>query len=106
MYPTPTATTYGTRNNGDPGDGRGAYATAGAPSLETMARSGELYPTPTRRAETRWGGDRKGEKLLPGMVGVGTLNPEWVETLMGFPIGWTDGPLDPETLLLFGNRDE
>ncbi len=24
---------------------------------------------------------------------IGSLNPEWVEWLMGFPIGWTDcGP--------------
>ena len=34
------------------------------------------------------------------------LNPEWVDALMGFPPGWTDGLLDPETLLLFGNLEE
>jgi hypothetical protein len=28
----------------------------------------------------------------------GTLNPEWVEWLMGWPRGWTDlGPLNPQT---------
>ena len=74
MWPTITASRYGTRNNGDPGDGRGAYATRGAASLETMAA-------------------QRG----------GRLNPEWVETLMGFPIGWTDGPADPDTLPLFGS---
>lgn len=74
LYPTPTAASYGTRNNGDPGAGRGEYATKGAPSLETMARS-------------------EG----------GRLNPAWVETLMGCPIGWTDGPQDPATLSLFGS---
>lgn len=83
MYPTPTATTYGTRNNGDPGDGRGEYATKGAPSLETMAQQRFLDPN----------------EGAP-------LNPDWVETLMGFPIGWTDGPVDPETLLLFGSLEE
>jgi hypothetical protein len=75
MWPTPTAAEYGSSNNGDPGDGRGAFATKGKPSLSTEAR-------------------RSG----------GMLNPNWVETLMGFPIGWTDGPADPETLPLFGSR--
>lgn len=45
MFPTPTATPYGTRNNGCPGDGREEYATKGAPSLDTMARRG-MWPTP------------------------------------------------------------
>jgi hypothetical protein len=36
----------------------------------------------------------------------GVLNPDWVEALMGFPVGWSDGPLDPESLLLFGSLDE
>lgn len=76
-WPTPAASSYGTSNNGNPGDGRGEYATKGKPSLETMART--------------WGG---------------WLNPDWVETLMGFPVSWSDGPLDPETLLLFGSLDE
>jgi hypothetical protein len=76
-YPTPSASSYGTSNNGCPGDGREEYATKGKPSLDTMAHA--------------WGGK---------------LNPDWVETLMGFPIGWTDGPLDPATLLLFGSLAE
>lgn len=74
LWPTITARRYGTRNNGDPGDGRGEYATKGAASLETMA-------------------SQQG----------GRLNPAWVECLMGFPTGWTDGPADPETLPLFGS---
>jgi hypothetical protein len=61
--PTPTANRYGSTNNGDPGDGREQYATAGTPSLDTIA--------------TQEGGK---------------LNPEWVETLMGAPVGWTGGP--------------
>lgn len=73
-WPTPTASEYGSSNNGCPGDGREVYATAGKASLFTEAR-------------------RDG----------GTLNPAWVEALMGFPEGWTDGPLDPETLPLFGS---
>lgn len=76
MWPTPTATPpatpYGTTNNGDPGDGRGQYATAGTPWLTTLASKGG-----------------------------GHLNPAWVECLVGLPPGWTDGPFDPLTLILF-----
>jgi hypothetical protein len=46
LWPTPSATSYGSSNNGCPGDGREEYATKGKPSLETMARQG-MWPTPT-----------------------------------------------------------
>lgn len=59
-WPTPTASRYGSTNNGCPHDGREAYATRGTPSLWQTAR-------------------------LEG----GDLNPEWVEQLMGFKRGWT-----------------
>src|SRR5262245_21910240 len=36
LLPTPSATPYGTTNNGCPQDGRAEYATKGTPSLETM----------------------------------------------------------------------
>ena len=70
LLPTPTAQLYGTRNNGRRGDGS-IYKTAGSPSLTTMARH-NLWPTP-----------------LNEQIG-GTLNPMWVEWLMGWPLGWTD----------------
>jgi DNA (cytosine-5)-methyltransferase 1 len=70
-FPTPTASRYGTGGNGDPGDGRGKYAHAGSPSLDQIAV-------------------REG----------GTLNPSWVEALMGFPLGWTI--LETGQLDLFG----
>lgn len=44
LWPTPTATPYGTTNNGKRGDGT-TYRTAGKPSLQTMAQRGML-PTP------------------------------------------------------------
>jgi len=47
-FPTPTASVYGTTNNGCPGDGRTEYATKGTPSLETMARR-NMWPTPTAK---------------------------------------------------------
>jgi hypothetical protein len=74
LDPTLTASSYGTRNNGNPGDERTEYRTKGSPSLETMA-------------------------LERG----GWLNPTWCDAFMGFPIGWTDGPRDSETLPLFGS---
>ena len=45
-------------------------------------------------------GDRREELLLPGQAKqgqqAGTLNPVWVESLMGFPPGWTEvGPAAP-----------
>jgi len=44
LFPTPTAADYGSRNNGQRGDGS-SFKTAGAPSLSTMAKHG-LWPTP------------------------------------------------------------
>lgn len=74
LLPTPTATTYGTTNNGKRPDGT-TFKTAGKPSLQTMAHrgmlqtpnrtelyeAGKLWPTPTA-------GDAKasGSRNLPG----------------------------------------
>jgi hypothetical protein len=44
LWPTPSASEYGTSNNGDPHDGRGIYATAGKPSLSTLARQWHYLP--------------------------------------------------------------
>jgi hypothetical protein len=68
LWPTPTASRYGSGQNGNPRDGREAYKGKGKPSLDTLAR-------------------RAG----------GRINPAWEEKLMGFPVGWTeltDGPPD------------
>lgn len=67
-WPTPTASSYGSTNNGCPGDGREVYATGGKLSLWSMA--------------SREGGGRK-------------LNPDFLCWLMGFPAEWvkpTTGP--------------
>jgi len=50
-----------------------------------------LWPTLSSR-DYRSGKGRKDNghtPQLPEVVG-GTLNPTWVELLMGFPMGWTD----------------
>lgn len=59
LLPTPTASHYGSTNNGQRGDGS-TYKTKGKPSLFAMARAAG-----------------------------GPLNPMWVELLMGWPEGWT-----------------
>jgi hypothetical protein len=65
-----------------------------------------LWPTPNSRD---WKGapgkgcrERGGhQSSLPAVVEGAYLNPDWVETLMGYPVGWTStGPLDPQ------NRNE
>ena len=88
MYPTPTATEYGRKKSASKG-------AAVRESLQQMARSGN-WPTPTAQ-------DAKNSTLpasqvcrdsVPGALlragHTGKLNPEFVEWLMGCPIGWTD----------------
>jgi hypothetical protein len=50
------------------------------------------YPTPTRRDYKSGTGaqDRPGHSPPLSSVIGGTLNPMWVEWLMGWPLGWTD----------------
>jgi len=51
-----------------------------------------LWPTPTTQDASNNGGPSQHErnsKPLNAEVG-GSLNPTWVEWLMGFPEGWTD----------------
>ena len=50
-----------------------------------------LLPTPTCQDAKNNGGDaqqRRNTRPLNAVCG-GALNPEWVEWLMGWPIGWT-----------------
>lgn len=87
LWPTPTTDSATNRSS--------RYAQGGMP----LAAAVKLWPTPTALGERcmgrmdEWGGSRSREKLR-GMVSAeeltGTLNPAWVEWLMGFPPGWTD----------------
>jgi hypothetical protein len=112
MYPTPTASRYGSSQNGINGKGgEKERPSAGTPSLDTWAR---WWPTPCARDHkggnlkpySERGGGTKGEQL-PNFVrhhfhqvqttpkaGEPTsqpavLNPAFLEALMGLPIGWT-----------------
>lgn len=91
--PTPTASAF-TQNKS-----LGANAKVRL-SLHGMAKKG-LWPTPTARDHKDSGNQAKlakyaHKKRLGCSVaasnphGRGSLNPTWVEWLMGFPIGWTD----------------
>ena len=91
LLPTPKATPYG--SNQSPSSGAKVR-----PSLEQIAK--HQYPTPTagdaKRGPTTY--SRGNPWLLKSVrtptttneeIG-GTLNPTWVEWLMGWPLGWTD----------------
>lgn len=85
LFPTPSASSYGSNRGG--ANGRTGPVRE---SFETMARN---WSTPVRRDEK----GPSGRLDLPAAVGQPmsgevVLNPDWVETLMGFPIGWTDFP--------------
>jgi DNA (cytosine-5)-methyltransferase 1 len=67
------------------------------------AERGSLWPTPCSRGDNGGGpvglaGGTRAKKKLDEHVGEdarkklcsGSLNPAWVEILMGFPLGWTD----------------
>lgn len=92
LLPTPSASSYGTNQGG-------AAGRVGKirPSLETMARQG-LWPTPMARDYKGQGMSvarrltRNPDNLSSAVMatdGSGTLNPTWVEWLMGFPLEHT-----------------
>lgn len=75
-------------------NGAGAHGDGGL-NIQTAV---SLWRTPDancmRGASSEERMKRKREKGMPisinDQVGKGSLNPDWVEILMGFPIGWTD----------------
>lgn len=93
LLPTPSACSYGTNLGG----GAGRVGTA-RPSLETMARK-NLWPTPAARdwkesglepaALSRKSPNMPAAVRPAGESSAGSLNPTFVEWLMGFPTEWT-----------------
>jgi len=88
LWPTPTV--HGDYNR------KGASKNSG----DGLATAVKMYPTPAARDYrspnskpfSERGGGTKGEQL-PNAIG-GQLNPDWVEWLMGWPVGWSSlGPL-------------
>ncbi len=73
------------------GHNRAGLSPASGDGLETAVRP---WPTPCAR-DYRAGADNDYQERRQGSPGLcdavlGRLNPDWVETLMGFPVGWTD----------------
>ena len=63
--------------------------------LNTEVVLQEMWPTPTANEDAAGTPNGKMQKMLGNhpdvrSTGSGTLNPTWVEWLMGFPIGWGD----------------
>jgi hypothetical protein len=97
MWPTPVASQYGSNQGG--GNGRQGPK---RPSLSQMV---QMFPTPRASEATRGPGGSKNrkehQKTLSQKVG-GQLNPEFVEWLMGYRIGWT--ALDAWAIQWFRHR--
>lgn len=116
MFPTPAATSYGTNQGGGMGRSgkvrpsletmarQGLWPTPGAadgargggqpsraldPNRQfTLNDAVKLWPTPLSRDGKGSGKHGNGTDTLPSAVG-GSLNPEFVEWLQAYPIGWT-----------------
>jgi hypothetical protein len=81
MWPTPMAA-----------DSRGSSGRPAPGKQVQLVDAVKKFPTPTRRDYKSGTGaqDRPGHSPpLSNVIG-GTLNPTWVEWLMGWPLGWTD----------------
>lgn len=101
MWPTPTAQSYGSNQGG-------AVGRVGPVRL-SLAGEVKLWPTPQARDEKGPSGaaGRARRSNIPDALGVTTrtaLNPNWVECLMGCPIGWTERPPDVVLLSTNGSR--
>lgn len=80
LWPTPAARDYkGAGVNAKPRDTLDM-------AVERGVTKSKLYPTPDVGAAKGRGQDSADNRSRLG----GSLNPEWVEWLMGYPIGWTE----------------
>ena len=89
-WPTPHGFSPDGRSNGPSGNELG------------RAVNRALYPTPLASDATKWSNQSREERLkkrnsirlitavAPEGGAGGSLNPTWVEWLMGWPLGWTD----------------
>jgi len=75
-----------------------------------LSQAVKMWPTPCSRDHkgpvkvgkriTSSGKEQNYGEQLPNAVGGGALNPDWVEWLMNWPIGWTSmEPLNPDRFL-------
>jgi len=94
FWPTPHGFTKDGKTNGPSGNELGRAVNQSMwPTPATRD-----YRSPNKKSYKERGGGKKGEQL-PNAIG-GSLNPPWVEWLMGWPIGWTDlKPLETDKSL-------
>jgi hypothetical protein len=80
MWPTPTV--CGNYNR------KGASATSG----DGLATAVRMWATPTAHNAKETNAPSESERNSPTLAAQagGSLNPTWVEWLMGWPLGWTD----------------
>lgn len=64
-----------------------------------LSRMVKMYPTPTKQDNRGKGKYKFDKSYFVDKKVIGQLNPNWVEWLMGFPIGWTE--LDALGMQLF-----
>lgn len=85
MWPTPCSRDYKGGNRPEIVIAKGRN-----PLTNNLPDAVMFFPTPTKEDYRRRGPSSK-QQGLPEKVhtGVGQLNPDWVEWLMGFPVGWT-----------------
>ena len=112
MWPTPQASPNQNRDTKPKPsaiNGTHGWSLAGAVHDSFSTKPHRQWPTPTicgnynRKGASKTSGDG-----LATAVG-GTLNPTWVEWLMGFPLGWTDlnpsaTPSCPKSQSLLGEQ--
>ena len=96
MWPTPQARDWRSGDRLDTPRMQRKIQQGWTPNLNDLV----LWPTPTASPWRSGSGAKPRPGHTPPLTDVlqGRLNPEWVEALQGFPIGWTniDGPLLPE----------
>jgi hypothetical protein len=69
-----------------------SVGTTGGGQGKSLRTDVKMWPTPTTQDAKNNGGPsqhNRNTKPLNAEVG-GSLNPQWVEWLMGYPEGWTD----------------
>ena len=104
LWPTPTAMTGGQGVAPSHKDGGHGWNIGAAVQDSLSDDPVKMWPTPTANEDACGKPTGKMQKMLgnhPDVrnTGSGTLNPTWVEWLMGWPIGWTDlEPLETDRL--------
>jgi hypothetical protein len=80
LWPTPTVCGNYNKKGLSPSSGDG------------LATAVKLWPTPTAHNAKETNAPSESQRNTPTLAAQagGTLNPTWVEWLMGWPLGWTD----------------